>query len=1011
MMGTDIARLRAVLLCTASMATAATALTAPALAQEAQDQDAEATAEEVIVVTGSLIANPNLERSSPIQVTSSDEIELKQSTLAEQVLRDLPGIVPSIGTAVNNGNIGASFVDLRGLGSKRNVVLLDGRRLVPSDVNGRVDLNNIPLALVERVDSLTGSAVTTYGADAVSGVVNFVTKDDFAGAELSGSFQLTEKGDGNIFRVDATIGANFDDGRGNAVLSVGYIEADPVYQGQRPFSFRSIESYDRFNTVAAGSPTSVPATFSRPGVGEQQINPATGTLVPAFASFNFNPYNIFQTPFERFNIFGSARYEISDAIEVYTRGLFSKNSVATIVAPSGVFNSTVTINLNNPFLPVAARNQFCATNDFNPGLAGVQTLTPAECAAAAAATGPADPNYRTFTTGLRRRTTEAGPRLDTFTTQIFDYMIGFKGGITETLTWDVWGSYGESENQQVRDNYIALSRVRQALLANNPTTCITTTNNCVPLNIFGPDGSITPDMADFLTVKSYVGRVASLAQVRGTVSGDFGVASPWAEQPIAIAIGAEYREYEAGQEPDTLAASAGELGGGGGAQNEYTGGYNVYEAFGELVLPLVEDRPFFDSLQLGAGIRYSKYEVAAPNNPKFNTWTWKVDGSWSPGAGVTVRGAYNKAVRAPNIAELFLPPLTGLTNLSNDPCAGVAPTLNANLRSVCLAQGAPAFTIGAIPQPAAAQANATGGGNLSLKPEKATTWTAGVILQPQFAPSLTITADYYNIRITDAITTPTPGDAILACFGADPTNPPASAATDPACTQIRRNPNTGGLDGSPAETPGLFLGLTNQGTIETDGIDVTANYKTDLGFAELSLGLTGNWTNSSKFQASPTSINRECVGFYSVNCSLTGSIQPKFQFSQRTTLGFDNIDVSLLWRYIDGVRFEPQQFADDLAAAQADPAGCPDPLGADPGGCLVDVPYRKIKAAHYFDLTTRFNVIEPLTLTVSVLNLFDKKPPVVGNTIGSTTFNSGNTYPATYDALGRRFAVSARLKF
>ena len=193
----------------------------PAFAQDADPQAEvtdEATDSNTIVVTGSLLSNPNLVQSNPVNVTTSDQIELKQSNTAEEVLREIPGIVANIGNAVNNGNGGNSYVDLRGLGSNRNIVLLDGNRLVPADLAGRVDLNNIPLALISRVDALTGAAVTTYGADAITGVVNFVTKKDFAGVELSLGNQITEEGDGNYFRADLTVGANFDDGRGNAVL-------------------------------------------------------------------------------------------------------------------------------------------------------------------------------------------------------------------------------------------------------------------------------------------------------------------------------------------------------------------------------------------------------------------------------------------------------------------------------------------------------------------------------------------------------------------------------------------------------------------------------------------------------------------------------------------------------------------------------------------------------------------------------------------------------------------------
>jgi len=238
------------------------ALAAPAFAQDAPAQAAQAPAQTPaetpdagaqapdIVVTGSLISNPNLERATPVIFVGKDEIQLRQSNVAEEVVRDLPGVVPNIGSAVNNGNNGSSFVDLRGLGSNRNIVLLDGVRITPAGtpgsiagLAGRVDLNNIPLALVDRVDALTGAASTTYGADAITGVINFITRRDFSGFEVVADNQITQLGDGHTYRVDATMGANFDDGRGNAVFSIGYQHADPVYQGgDRAYSENALES-------------------------------------------------------------------------------------------------------------------------------------------------------------------------------------------------------------------------------------------------------------------------------------------------------------------------------------------------------------------------------------------------------------------------------------------------------------------------------------------------------------------------------------------------------------------------------------------------------------------------------------------------------------------------------------------------------------------------------------------------------------------------------------------------
>ncbi len=966
-------------------------LATPAFAQNAPADEGENAD---IVVTGSLITNPNLDRSTPVNATTSEEIELLQSNVAEEILREIPGIVPSIGSAVNNGNGGASFVNLRGLGSFRNVVLLDGVRIVPAELNGRTDLNNIPLALIERVDVLTGGASTTYGADAISGVVNFITRADFSGLEANAGYQLTEEGDGGTFRVDVTTGANFDDGRGNVVLGIGYQEADPVYQGARDVSRFNIGS---FSGAPSGSGTAVPSRLSLPGRGTLQISPAGNSFVPTYAPFNFNPFNIFQTPFERFNIYAAGRYEVSDAVEVYTRGLFSKNTVSTIIAPSGAFGIAVQIPLSNPFLNAGLRNELCAANG----------ITQVQCDAGALATTTTDPNYREVTSALFRRSVEVGPRISEYTTTVFDYRLGLRGGITDTIDWDVYGSYGESENLQSIDNYLLNSRVRQSLRATNPNTCLDTSNNCVPANFFTPTAGGLDAAADFLSESATVRTLSSLSQARATVSGDFGWSIPWASNPVAFAVGGEYRAYTASQVSDAL-AQAGDLGGAGGASPAIDGGYDVYEAIGEVIIPLIQDRPFFQDLTLEAGIRYSSYTVDAPGNPSYNTTTWKAGGSWTPVDGFKIRGSYARAVRAPNIAELFSPQNTGLTSLGNDPCATfndagvrIRPNPTGVLRDVCLAQGANAGNINSIGQPIAGQANATSGGNLLLGPETSNSWTLGFVWEPDFVPGLAMTVDYYDIEISRAISTPTPGDAISACF--DGAN---LSATNPACLAIRRDPLTGGLNGDPATTRGLFLALSNLGSLETNGIDFTVNYTRDIGFADLSFALSGNWTDSSRFNANTAAagggLNRECVGYYSANCA---SIQPEWQTTFRTTLSFEDIDVSLLWRHIDGVQYEPQEIIDSGAAF----SGTIAPGAGVLSGQQFD--FNRISSYDYFDLTTRYNIGDNITLTLSVQNLLNKRPPLVGADLGSTSFNSGNTYPSTYDALGRRYAAAIKLRF
>ena len=319
---------------------------------------------------------------------------------------------------------------------------------------------------------------------------------------------------------------------------------------------------------------------------------------------------------------------------------------------------------------------------------------------------------------------------------------------------------------------------------------------------------------------------------------------------------------------------------------------------------------------------------------------------------------------------------------------------------------ASANSIGNIIVDPAGQVNVTTGGNPNLDAETAKTWTVGLVLQPDFLPGFSATVDYYNITVKDAITEPNIGDVFGACFDQ---NGGAGDASDPACTAIRRNPATGNLFGSVATTAGLPLVSTNQGRIFTDGIDLVMNYQTSFSGIDLGFNFQGNWTMNSEFKANqddPEGLNRECVGYYSINCS---SIQPEFSFNQRTTLGFGNIDVSLLWRFVDGVDVEPL----------ANPAEEPLETGECDSGNLYEdglcrpflEGFDEIGAEHYFDLSTRFQATDNLTLIATVQNILDNKPKIVGSTIGSTAYNSGNTYPSTYDPLGRRYGITAKLTF
>ena len=611
---------------------------------------ADTVIETVVVETGRLVTNPNLAQSSPVGVIGADEIALRQVDTADQFLREVPGIVGNSGANTGNGQRGAAFVNLRGLGVNRNIVMLNSARLTPLGLDGQADLNSIPLALIDRVDVLTGGASTTYGADAVSGVINFITKKDFSGAQFDVADTQTEQGDGNHFRVDATFGANLDDGRGNATFSIGYQKADPVYQGQRSYGVYAL-AYQNGQQQLSG--TTVPTRFSL-GAQSFQIDPQTGGF-PAttnFLGFNFNEQDLYQVPFERYNLFGQAHYEITDSIEVYGEGMFVKNQISQLNAPGGTFGQSFEIAYSNPFLPSLVCSQFCAANG----------LSVAGCNAAAATTDPADPAYGTFLTSVNRRFVESGLREKEFETSMFQFRAGMRGSITDRVNFDLFGAYGESDQQTRSRGQGLRSRLINALDGISTTEC-RSGGNCVPIDLFGAAGSITPEMNAYFNGATSVGTLTSLATLRGVVSAELGLSSPWATTEVSGAVGGEYREYQAENRSDLASQTPGEVLG-TAAIIDSTGRYDVTEGFAELIAPLIEDKPLIKSLTLELGGRISEYSTAGTNN------TWKAGGSWAPVDGLRFRGTFQHGARAPSVGELFAPVVGAQGNLAVDPWCG-----------------------------------------------------------------------------------------------------------------------------------------------------------------------------------------------------------------------------------------------------------------------------------------------------------------------------------------------------
>ena len=937
----------------------------PAFAQEKM---------EVVQVTGTRITTPGTSSNSPISSITAEEIKSSQPVAVEEFFKGLPAAVPSIGPGTNNGTGGAATIDLRGLGSNRSLVLVNGRRLVPYSLGGVVDTNSIPIALLSRVDIFTGGASVAYGADAVSGVANFLLKKNFTGVDLTTSYGgTTEERDAKRRRTDLTIGANLADNRGNVVLSVGKTVADPLTQGSRPYGITNLNSVTGAGT---GSGTTVPSAFSTSKgtggtdtlAGAWQIDPATGKLISPVVPYNTNPLNYYVTGLERTQATSLGNFKINDHAEAYAELFYTNSKVASTLAESGTFGNTFNVPIGNPFIPQAARDQLCARRG----------IPAASCVEGNATIVPLLVN---------RRFVELGPRYNNFDNKTLQYTIGLKGEIAYDWTYDGYWSRGNADQTQTRRNWGSLAKVGQALNALNKTTCVNTANGCVPLNVFGSAGSITPEQLAFINQSALL--LQSVQQDVGSLSfsGDLGekVVSPWAKQPVNMAISFEQRKVSANTASDAASQLQGEVLGTGAPTPDRSGDFKLREAAVEMAIPLVKDLPFARAINAELGYRQTEFSTAGKSQ---DYGSWKAGGEWQPIQSLRFRGMVQKATRAPNVNELFAPVVTGLSNLAIDPCQGTRinqgqANTAGTLSNLCRLTGVPQSEIGALPAPSSGQINNQSGGNPALGPEEAKTKTIGFVWEP--IPKLAVTVDYYKIDINKAVSSPTTTDILDGCYSTT-FNP--TLALNASCGMIGRNTINGTFNGN--ESKGVLTALSNLGTQNTSGIDLNVAYRMNVnmlgldskyGSLDMSLGL--NQVQSYKFRPTPASLERDCLGYYSVAC---GAPNYKRKFNQRTNWTVGQFVVGYNWRYVSGVIEEP-------------------------GGTDFLPAFAKIDAFHYVDASAIWNVSKMLRLNVSINNLANKKPPIVGGTIGTTGTDSGNTFPQNYDAVGRYITFGATLKF
>jgi iron complex outermembrane recepter protein len=966
-------------------------LTGAAAAAAGPAYAADQTIQEV-VVTGSRIAQPNLETTSPVTQMTADDIAVQGVTRVEDLVNQLPQAFAAQNASVANGASGTATVNLRGLGSPRTLVLIDGRRMPYGGVtNSAADLNQIPAAMVERVEVLTGGASAAYGSDAIGGVVNFIMKKDFEGVQFDAmygiyqhnndyggpgavklrdviagrsatnpaQFQLPDDNvtDGLGREFNVTMGVSTEDGRGNITAYAGVRDNKQVLQRDRDYSACSLSANPTVSFACGGSDTSFPGYFYGGGQGLTVSGTDFIPYDPNANRYNFGPVNHYQRPDRRYVLGAMGHYELNEAADVYTQLMYSDYESVAQIAPGGAFFDTNTINCDNPLL-------------------SAQQLGVIGCDAAAIAAGTIVPLY------IGRRNVEGGGRQQRFANTSFRALLGVRGQISENWDYDASVQYSSVNADQSANNYFHKTRLarsldvvdldgvptcRSALPATDPRFSGVADTNCVPYNPFRT-GGVTPEALNYLQVPGTQQGKISQEIYSASVTGDlgaYGIKLPSATESIKVAFGVESRRDSLTNVTDEP-TSANLLSGAGGATIGISGATDVIDVFTELRVPLVQDAPFADQLGLELAYRYSDYDPVT-------TDTYKVGADWAPVQDVRFRASYQRAIRAPNVVELFTAQGFNLFDLPGDPCGLDAPSAT---RDACIASGVPAAVYddaqrrGRLDSPAG-QYNFLQGGDTNLQPETSDTYTYGVIFQPRFLPHLAMSIDYFDIKIEDTISVVGADTTLGACY---------ELGIQASCDLIVRNPGNGSL----WQGDGHVIDLnTNIGSLSTKGVDLSLSYTgVELGgMGELSFNLVGTYLDELTYVSGvPGDVPTECKGKYSG--SLCGIPNPDWRHHFR--MGWEtpwNVDLSLTWRYYAEV--------------------------TNIAGSSANIDY-KLGSRNYFDLAANWAVTEKASVLLGINNVLDKDPPIT-SAVGTT--GNGNTFPQTYDALGRWIFLRGTIGF
>ncbi|GAA5445772.1 vitamin B12 transporter BtuB [Microbulbifer sp. NBRC 101763] len=788
--------------------------TGQAFAQESADAN-DATLVEEVIVTGSRITRSNLEAATPITTVNSESIEFSGMVNSADVLRSLPATGVS-GISSSNSNFftsgaGINTVELRNLGEDRTLVLVNGRRYV-SGVAGTsaVDWNTIPTELIERVEVITGGASAIYGSDALAGVINVILKDDFEGVSITSSHgETVEFGDDQTDRFNITAGGNFDDGKGNAVISMTYTDQKGVLARDRKntevddiATCRLTQNIDdcQDSTAPFYSSYSEHGRFFVPSTGDSYVVDG-GQVVPwdqekyGFNRQNFRRYTV---PTERYLISSNLNYQINDSLEAFIETTFARTETQSEIEPYPHSNDDLFItgiSVDNPFVPDDLR---------------------------AAVVAEGDDVIEYF-----RRTTELEQRGSFAERQTFRGLVGLRGEFND-WNWDAYFGQGQMQDSQRGTGQLNISNFRNALDAtvdgDGNIVCAdaaAVAEGCVPINLFGY-GAISADAAKYVTAPSI--RDQRTKQTFGgiNISGElFELPSG----PLSLAAGLEYRDEYAADFPDALTRTGQNA---GNKEEPTEGSFDATELYVEVEAPILSGLPGVQELSVGAAYRYADYSTVG------NTDAYTARVSWVINDDLRVRGQYARAVRAPNISELFAPGGESFGAVS-DPCNGVTATTTGTIAENCRAIPAVAARIAdqGVFDLTQTEIQGTGGfvnqGNGNLDPETSDSYTLGVVFDRDLGiGSLSVSVDWYNIEIENLIDTVGRQTSVDYCFN-------STSYPNNFCDFIVRD--TSGADFQLGEITEVNSGYINEGSLETEGVDVQVQWGMELGSGQLDLSL------------------------------------------------------------------------------------------------------------------------------------------------------------------------------